>query len=96
MQGGGGISFGKSIISNMSNKVCQTRGLFCWPCMSYWPTKYYNFNWLSSDLSLTTVHWKYKRNWSAVKLICQCQTIFWLVSRSFASCRHILLAPGTS
>ena len=36
---------GESKISDMFDNVCRlTRGLFCWPDMSLWPTKYDNFH----------------------------------------------------
>ena len=74
MQGGGGMLVGKSKILNMSNNVCHqtTRGHIDWSDKSLWPTKYYNFNWLVTEQSVTTLHWRGKRNWSAIKLICPC------------------------
>ena len=96
---------------NMSNSIClQTRVLFSWPNKSFWPTKYYNFTWSSTDLSLTTVQWEYKRNWSAFNLICPCQYIFcmsavllllvgiscWLMEPVLKLCLPYILGPPIS
>ena len=55
---------------HMSNLVGQpSRRMFGHPDRLVWPTKYYNFDWLASNMSAITVQWEDEGYWSANQLI---------------------------